>query len=242
MDSVKPIVSVWQQWWLYRYSALLEDRDAQQILIDIDDFGKTLKDDKRSFVRLGEINGTQVVAKQPRDKNRRKWSRLLSLVRDGEAYKSAKTLVEFEALGIPSLTPLAVLEKRRYGMIMDSWIIYQYREGNPVELEQIDQVLALLKTLHQSGYRHDDPNLLNFLMGKDQQVFLIDCKGRPRIGRFSDYYDYFLLSDRNSNIDDNLIEQRVDFDKSSFSYRLAKWYRNYKQFRSTLKNRIRNKK
>jgi len=205
------------QWQVHSANKLLQHISADELLDGIAKFSKTLKDDKRSLVKLGELKGIKTIAKKPRDKNRRKWSRLLSLVRDGEAKKSAKTLLEFERLGIPSVRPLAVLEKRQFGMIIDSWFIYEYRDGEPVKL------------------------LLNFL-SDGEQVFLIDCKGRPRIGRFSDYYDYFLLSDRNAEINDSDIDAWVDFDKSSFAYRLASLYRGYKSTRTKLKNRIRSKK
>lgn len=242
MSPSKHIADHQQGWRLYRYGQELDGLSIEQIFAQISVFPTTLKDDKRSLVRLGSINGCKLVAKQPRDKNRRKWSRLLSLVRDGEAKKSAKTLVAFQKLGIPSVKPIAVAEKRSFGFLKESWLIYQYKEGQPVELQQIDLVLAVLKKLHQSGYRHDDPNLENFLIDQSGQIFLIDCKGRPRIGRFSDYYDYLLLADRNPKISDQQVHQWFEFEKGTVAYRLARFYQSYKAVRSKLKKRLRKKK
>ena len=41
---------------------------------------RTLKDDRRSLVQLIRINGKRYVLKVPREKNRRKWQRFLSIL------------------------------------------------------------------------------------------------------------------------------------------------------------------
>ena len=62
--------------------------DIENLLQEIAALPITLKDDKRSLVKKGVLLNQTVIAKQPRDKNRRIWSRILSLFRNGEAYQT----------------------------------------------------------------------------------------------------------------------------------------------------------
>ena len=118
--------------------------DIETLLDDIAALPRTLKDDRRSLVKVGPLLGRETVAKQPRDKNRRLWSRLLSLVRNGEARQTMLTLLEFQAGGIESVNPFLVLEKKQRGLLVDSWILYEFRAGEPAGIEQLDEIIPSL--------------------------------------------------------------------------------------------------
>ena len=211
--------------------------NIDELFTAIDVFPQTLKDDRRSLVKCGVVDGIKLVAKQPRDKNNRKWARFLtSLGLLGEARRTFVTLIEFKDKGIESLTPYCLLEKRRFGMVIDSWILYHYREGTVSNKTNITDIIELLKQLHDHGYQHTDPNYGNFLLDDDGQLFLIDCKGKPRTGQFSDYYDFFLLERAGLTMQE--IEAQVEMDKNSLGYRLAKLYRSYIDLRSAFKKKV----
>lgn len=205
----------------------------------IDSWAEILKDDKRSFVKTGEFLGLKVIAKQPVDKNRRKWSRLLSLIRDGEAFKTMKSLLRFQKYGIPAVKPILVLEKREGGLLTDSWLLYVYREGKACSSDDFPQVVKQLKRLHKAGFRHDDPTLGNFMLDNDDQMFLIDCKGRPRIGYLTDCFDYLLFQNGN-NIKTEDFEKLITLEKRTLGYQLAILYFKYKKLRSRWKHWLRN--
>ena len=207
-----------------------------ELLDLITQFPKTLKDDRRSLVKLGEINGTQLIAKQPRDKNKRKWARFLTLFGAGEARKTFTTLLEFKNKEIESLTPFCLLEKRQLGMVVDSWLLYHYREGNESDKSYLAEIVTLLKKLHRGGYQHGDPNFGNFMVDPNGELFLIDCKGKSRSGQFSDCYDFMLLG--RGQLTPQEIEAITNMDKTSFGYRLAKLYQSYISLRSSLKKKI----
>ena len=209
---------------------------VDELLSLIEQFPKVLKDDRRSLVKLGEINGNQLIAKQPRDKNKRKWARALSLVGAGEARKTFTTLLEFNRKGIESLTPFCLLEKRNLGMVVDSWLLYHYREGKESDKSYLAEIVRILKKLHSNGYQHGDPNFGNFLVDPDDEIFLIDCKGKSRSGRFSDYYDFMLLG--RGKLSAQEIEAVVEMDKGSLAYRLAKLYQKYINLRSSYKKKV----
>jgi len=209
--------------------------EIAELLAAINNFDQTLKDDRRSLVKKGQLFGKTIVAKQPRDKNRRHWSRLLSLVLNAEARKTFLTLCEFNNKGIESLVPICVLEKRAWGCVVDSWLLYDYREGRQSDVTMLEQVVEQLKKLHSFGYRHGDPNFGNFMIDQDGHFFLIDCKGRSKAGHYGECYDFMLLSDRNEGVSEEDVQQLVTYNHLSLGYWLARLYRAYIQGRSSLK-------
>ena len=204
-------------------------------------FDKTLKNDRRSLVKLGALSGFNVVAKQPRDKNDRKWMRVLSLFSTAEARKTFNTLLEFKEKGIESLTPLCLLERKRFGMVFDSWLLYEYREGRESDRSHLKEIVKHLSLLHSHGYRHEDPNFGNFLIDENGTLFLIDCKGKARSGRFSDYYDFLLFEGR-CGFTREEVEALIDVDRSSLAYWQAQFYRGYIRLRTKWKVLMRRKR
>ena len=212
-----------------------ETGNVQEVLQQLQQLPITLKDDKRSLVKQGELFGKTVVAKQPRDKNRRLWIRMLSFFRNSEVLSAQTTLSRFAELGIESVTPLCVLEKRKFGCLVDSWIIYEFREGKESSLEQLPEIIEILQRLHSNGFRHDDPNFGNFLIDPNSKLFLIDCKGKKRLGYFSDYYDFMLLSQRNRGVPFSELITAANINTDHIGFRLAKLYASYKRKRTEFK-------
>jgi len=210
-----------------------------ELFLLIDSFPKTLKDDRRSLVKLGKLSEFIVVAKQPKDKNRRKWIQFLSLFGAAEARKTFLTLLEFQLKGIESLQPLCLLEKRKLGMVVDSWLLYEYREGSVSNESHIPQIIDQLKLLHKHGYQHEDPNFGNFMLDESGNMFLIDCKGKARSGYFSDCYDFMLLN--RVGLSDVQIHELVDMNTHSIGYWLARLYQGYIRTRTALKVKIKGK-
>lgn len=220
--------------------------DITELLAQISCLPNTLKDDRRSLVKQGSMLGKTVVAKQPRDKLRKKWSRALSLITNAETKKTFISLIEFKQKDINSVQPLFALEKRAFGMVTDSWLVYEFRDGQPCQADSLPEIVSVLQDIHAKGYRHDDPNFGNFMRAQDGSIFLIDFKGRARAGSFSDYYDFILLSKINADsISSTQVEQLVEFNRASFGYFLSRAYLSYKTTRTRLKElfrRRRNKK
>lgn len=136
---------------LAQYVRSLDTLD--ELLNDIKVLPTRFKDNYRSCVLNGnlfpsEVYAGSVVAKQPKNKNGAYWSRLLSLIRNGEARQTFLALLRFEQLDITAGEPLLLLEKRRFGMIVDSWVVYQYLGGEPSGVEQLPQVIEILRTIH----------------------------------------------------------------------------------------------
>lgn len=199
----------------------------------------TLKDNHRSVVKQGKLADKFIVSKQPKDKNRRRWARILSYFEPSEVAQTLLTLERFHEAGIESVQPLFVLEKRILGAVVDSWICYEYREGQACTGDRLDDIINMLTKIHRAGFRHNDPNLGNFLIDRNDTMFVLDCRGRKRSGNFSDANDFFLLKKINKSLVNFELSDIPHLDQSSFGYRLAAAYSRAKSLRSTLKDKFR---
>ena len=196
--------------------------------------GTVIKDDHRTFLKRVAFCGFDVAAKQPRDKNRRVWIRLLSLIRRSEVRFTLATLERLLHAGVPSVVPLAALERRRFGMVIDSWLFYRYREGVRCGEQELAEIIQVLNTLHRAGFRHQDPHFDNFLHDENE-VFIVDIKGKRRWGKVSDYYDFMLLEQRmRKPLAPELWPQKEDC-----SYRIAAGYGVYRWCRRKAKDWVR---
>ncbi len=213
--------------------------DIPELLKHFESLPKTLKDNHRSLVRCGEFAGKELVAKQPRDKNRRIWARLLSFIEQSEAAQTLSTLERFHELGISSVQPLFALEKRILGAVVDSWICYEFREGTPCKEASLPDIIEMLRKMHQADFRHNDPNLGNFLIDANGEMFVLDSRGRKRSGNFSDANDFFLLKKINETLTDFQVSDVTHLDSTSVGYQLASIYSKIKSFRSTVKAKFR---
>ena len=109
----------------------LDVDNIETLILSLKNFPVTLKNDKRSFVKKGELFEKNIVAKQAIDKNTKLWNRILSLFCHGEARHSFVTLINFKRLGIASVEPILVLERKLMGVLVDSWLVYEFKSGRP---------------------------------------------------------------------------------------------------------------
>lgn len=136
---------------------------------------KVLKDDRRSFVFVAQIDGVRYVVKNPRDKNRRLWIKFLTLFRQSEAVMALKSMETLLGLGISTTKPIASIEKYSFGMVVEGWMVYEYLEAKPINTSDIPKSYDLLCSLHEVGFLHGNPQEQNFLQ-IDDKIVTIDAK------------------------------------------------------------------
>ena len=136
-----------------------------------------LREHHRSTVVKKQLNNIEYVVKQPNNKNNSLWARFTTLYRDSEVLRDLKSQLLLNQIDILTVNPVAALEKRKFGMVIDSKIIYRYKTGYEITEHHYPQMLNIMKTLQTNGYLHDDPHTNNFLQTGDT-VFVIDCKPR----------------------------------------------------------------
>jgi hypothetical protein len=163
---------------------------------------RTLRDDRRSRVLLlasppaplATLAAGPWVMKRPVWRDGRWWNRLASLLAAGEMRRSFAAGLRLLSLGIATPRPLLLLEGRRRGVLVESWLAYEFVTGQPVEERHWSRVVETLRRLHQVGLRHGDPHLANWLATDRDDVVMLDPAPRPlRRWCADDAYDFVLL-------------------------------------------------
>lgn len=195
---------------------------------------KVLKDDQRSYVALIEIKGEKYIYKQPREKNRRKWQKFLSIFRGSESKREFKNIEKICEVGLNGATPVLAVEKKRGLIVYDSYLIYEYIDGKESSFKDIDIIIKELKKIHSLGYLHGDSHMNNFLIRGDK-VYLIDTKLLwNKYGGFGRAFEFMYLEES--------CPQEIEYDKDSIYYKGAKGLRNYLTFLAKIKSIRRKKK
>ena len=197
-----------------------------------------LRDDSRSFVGIFVRDGQQTVAKSFREQDRRLAARLTSLTRESHAFRTLRAMAALEAGGVPAPVGLLALERRRWGMVVESWLFYSYVEGNPCSAADVPAILALLGRLHALGWVHGDPHIQNFLVANGRAFMLDPGPHRKRWGRIAEWYDVVLL--RRSRPD---LADVVPIDRSSMAFRAAeaydRWVHDWRRLKRTIRSWLR---
>ena len=156
-------------------------------------YAEIFKDDNRSLVAVFYFEGRKLVIKVPREKNRRKWIRFLTLFRKSEAVRNFYELKSVLDNNIITAVPVAAIEKRRSAMLIESFLIYEYLDGKEVEESGYNNVVAKLREIHLMGNVHGDSQIRNFLVCGDA-IGIIDARfSKKRFGAFSDSYEMWYL-------------------------------------------------
>ena len=180
---------------------------------------KEVKNNKRSLVLLIHYLGKQIILKSPREKNLRKWIRFTTLFRKGEAFKSILNMEKLNNMGIRTNIPLMAIEKRVLGMVFDSWILYEYEEGDRCDENNYFKVVEKLKEIHAKNILHGDPQIRNFLYN-GKEIITIDCNPkRVFLGNVSKVYEFLYLEESAEDIN-----KYFNLSKDMLSYKIARKY------------------
>lgn len=191
---------------------------------------RVLKDDKRSLVEVIRINGKRYVLKVPKEKNRRKWQRFLSLFRGGESMRECKQLEKLMINGFNAPRPFLALEKKRFGMVVDSLSVSEYIESRPSTENDFDIICSSLKEIHGKGFLHGDSQIENFLI-TDGRIYLIDCKLLKNIyGKFGEMYEYIYLKEScNINLENYIDMENIYFKGAKLLNRYLHWWGDFRK-------------
>lgn len=197
----------------------------------------TLKDDYRSQVYRIRLSELDLVLKIPNEKNTRKWIRFLTWFRMGEAFKNVAGMNKLTQLGIDTIQPLIAAERRSFGMVVDSWLVYEYLDGNSClnKEEHYPKVVEKLKAMHQKNILHGDAQIRNFMYANDT-VYVIDSNPKSAgIFGFSKAYEFAYLRKSAPGIEahfGNINESkmyRFAFSYDIYDRKLARWRKRVKK-------------
>lgn len=154
---------------------------------------KTLKSDHRSVVKLIELSGKTYVYKVPVEKNTRKWQRFLSIFRGGESQREFLCLENMLKNGIDTAKPYFACETKKFGMVIDSYLIMEYIDGREGTIDNIEIICNTLEKIHSKGYLHGDSQLSNFIISNGI-CYVIDARLKKSIfGKIAQAYEYIYL-------------------------------------------------
>jgi tRNA A-37 threonylcarbamoyl transferase component Bud32 len=223
----------------WRILSAIPDEEAKQLFNiiqkgDIVVF-EWLKQHSRSDVMAFNFKEKKLVLKIPKEKNRRKWIRFTTLYRSGEAFKNLQSMDLLEKLNIPTTTPVMAAEEKVNGMVKDSWLVYEYLEGESCQDQsKFPDVVKLLEKIHRQGYLHGDAQIRNFINAKDR-IAVIDANPSKPLFRAYAFADEFAYLARSAPEIEGYFKNR-----NSFLYRMAKKIELQSRIIAGKKRRIKN--
>ena len=223
----------------YTQSYLAKDRAralVDQVLDGSIDYDKIYRDNSRTLSARIRFEGQPLMLKIPRARNRRRWERLLTLLRGSDSRRSFRHLGDMAAMGFCAPQPVMFCEKREAWGVTDSFLVYRFVDGLPAASENAAMIVAALRKLHAEGYLRGDAQLANFLVAGESVVFIDFRLKRPRVfPRFQKARELhrFLRSCPQA---DTVIADR---ELASLSYRLASRWENSIFAIRRLKKRLR---
>jgi len=157
------------------------------------------KESQRNYVAKIKFNNRYYVLKSPRNEYRIPQRRFGTLFKEGEALTTLKNITELRNQGLIELVaPLLVAVRRTKGMIKESYIVFEFVEGEDGRGHILEMIKAGEK-MHSLGAYHGDFNPSNFIWAENR-IRIIDTQGKKTWTPFKKRYDLITLD--YDNIDD----------------------------------------
>jgi len=195
---------------------------------------KVFKDDNRSKVSLFTFEEEKLVFKVPREKNSRKWQRFISIFRGSESYREYLQAEKIHRAGLLTYKPILAFEKRKYGVVVDSYFICEYLLGETGSIKHLKAIKNELDKIHRLGYLHGDSQLVNFIV-ENKHVYIIDSKfSKNKYGKFGARYEYIYLEES--------CPREIDYEKKDIYYKGAKFLNNFLHILGKVRKKLKGKK
>lgn len=191
-----------------------------------------IKDTKRNYVSVIEIDNQKYILKEIRSEIVIPQRRIQTLFKDGEALTCLKNCIEVKNQGLETIAmPLLAIVKKGL-LIKKSYLVLEYIDGDRIRsVNDIDIIIELTKKIHNLGRYHGDLNTSNFIKGKNKKIYILDTQLKKDIfSNFKRSYDYLtlkedlLVEELNYNI-----EEKYKIKKYTIGYLLASLIKRIKQ-------------
>lgn len=197
----------------------------------IEQEGFDLKRNSNSYVKLINFNEKRLILKEPTRKNRRLLGRIFSIFRHSRAFQAAQSFSFLRSAEIETNRPLCVLEKRLFGVLMYSLIIYEYIEGEAIQKKDYLDLSLTVKKINDLGFGHSDCHQGNFIKTANGVSPIDFVLRKNRLGQLFIDLQYMKLFNKLSEDEFNRLypypySKRLTF--SRYYYNLKHWCRNFK--------------
>lgn len=154
---------------------------------------KKIKDTKRNFVSLIEIDGNKYIYKEPRNEYRIPQRQLMTLFKKGEALTTLINVNKIIDMGFKEFVkPLTAVNIRRKGIINFSFFVMEYVLGEE-DRKYLDEIVKKMEEIHRKGYYHGDFNPGNFLI-TDGKIKILDTQGKKMgLTKYRAHYDMITM-------------------------------------------------
>ena len=173
-----------------------EDENLRNAINVIDKnyiISEVIKDTKRNYVALIEIEGKKYIYKEPRNEFRIPQRQFTTLLKKGEALTTLVNINNIIELGIKDFVkPLVAVNKRKNGFIVFSFFLMEYAQGED-NRKNLDLIVKRMQEIHKLGYYHGDFNPGNFLV-ENSKIHILDTQGKKMFfGNYRAHYDMITM-------------------------------------------------
>lgn len=155
---------------------------------------KIIKNTKRNYVSLIEINSKLYVYKEPRNEFRIPQRKIMTILKKGEAVTTLiniNNLIENENIK-EYVRPLIAVNERKNGFIKFSFFLMEYVTGED-DRKNLNIIIEKMKEIHSKGYYHGDFNPGNFLVDNGN-IHILDTQGKKmKFGNYRAHYDMITM-------------------------------------------------
>lgn len=154
---------------------------------------KKIKDTKRNFVSLIEIDGNKYIYKESRNEYRIPQRQFMTLFKKGEAVTTLLNINKLIDIGFEEFVkPLTAVNIRKKGMINFSFFVMEYALGVE-DRSYLDEVVKKMEEIHRKGYYHGDFNPGNFLIANGK-IKILDTQGKKMgLTKYRAHYDMITM-------------------------------------------------
>ena len=157
---------------------------------------KILKDTKRNYVAIIEIENKKYILKEFRSEVVIPQRKIQTFLKIGEALRTLINGLSAIEEGIDELVePLLAIVKKKI-FIEKSFLLMEYIDGDILRTkEDIDKVIEIIKKVHGLGRYHGDLNTSNFIKVNDSLKIIDTQMKKEIIWNFKKIYDIFTLKE-----------------------------------------------
>lgn len=188
------------------------------------------KNTERNYVAKIEIEGKKYVLKSPKSETIIPQRKIQTIIKKGEGLTSFYNIDKAKSFGINYfIEPLVVMVKRDV-FLKESFILMDYIDGEIIQTkEDIDEIMKMIKKIHNYGIYHGDLNTSNFIKVRDE-IKIIDSQAKREKGwNFKRAYDILTMKN-------DLLVLMLEYDveknykiKRGIGYSLAYIIKNFKK-------------
>lgn len=155
--------------------------------------GSILKHDHRSAVYLTEIEGIPCIVKDFILQKTWVWFQITSLLWQTPAEIACRNALALKDIGLVTPQPMLLMQKRKFGLVIESLLIYPYLEGIPATPANSETIVGFVRKLHDAGWIHRDPHPGNFLLTPSGTATIDVLRLKRTNSRYLKAYDVMLM-------------------------------------------------